>query len=313
MNSEQAKKLSLPDLLAALGHSPVKSLKGGYELWYISPFRPELAPSFHTSFLGGKWIWNDFGDTGGTVLDFIMRYYQTDVRGALAKLDTLAGSQQPTLFPHHTAAAAPAPAVPVPDHSETLVLRRASPLSQDSSHGQALLQYLTQSRGINAAIAMKYLVEVQFHNTQTGKIYFAAGLANEQGGYEIRNAYFKSAIGKKSISFLKGRREGAVAVFEGFMDFLSALTYYQAHDGTTFQDLVQADTLIMNSASFHERTKQILNAGRYTRILLYLDNDATGQRVKASLQAEFGARTEDGSSVYGDYKDFNLFLTSIKR
>lgn len=50
MNSEQAKQISLPDLLEQLGHIPVKTTKAGRELWYRSPFRDEKEPSFHTSF-----------------------------------------------------------------------------------------------------------------------------------------------------------------------------------------------------------------------------------------------------------------------
>ena len=68
MNSEQAKQISLPDLLEQLGHIPVKTAKAGRELWYRSPFRDEKEPSFHTSFLGGKWIWNDFGAVSYTHL-----------------------------------------------------------------------------------------------------------------------------------------------------------------------------------------------------------------------------------------------------
>ena len=86
MNSHQAKQIDLPDLLARLGHHPVKVRKGGRELWYTSPFREERTPSFHTSYLGGKWIWKDFGDTGGTVIDFVMRYEGISFKQALAFL-----------------------------------------------------------------------------------------------------------------------------------------------------------------------------------------------------------------------------------
>ena len=56
MNSEQAKKLSLPDIMSRLGYEPTEITKGGAEYWYCSPFRKEKEPSFHTSYLGGKWI-----------------------------------------------------------------------------------------------------------------------------------------------------------------------------------------------------------------------------------------------------------------
>lgn len=309
MNSEQAKKLSLPAILSKLGHQPVKTLKGGFELWYNSPFRKEIEPSFHTSFLGNKWIWNDFGDTGGTVLDFATRYYHTDIKGALANLESLIGDTQQSLFSAPSVPLTPLQATNLPVSDKTLSLLKISPLSADSFNGKALLQYLTNQRGINPDIAVKYLVEVQYRNNENGKTYFAAGIRNENEGYEIRNAYFKSSIGQKGISFVKGKGQGKAAVFEGFMDFLSALTYYQSVDLAKFQGLVEADILIMNSASFQEQTKDLLKAGNYSKISLYLDNDTTGQKVKAFFNGEFEGITEDSSSIYQGHKDFNNFLT----
>jgi hypothetical protein len=308
MNSEQAKKLSLPAILSKLGHQPVKTLKGGFELWYNSPFRKEIEPSFHTSFLGNKWIWNDFGDTGGTVLDFATRYYHTDIKGALANLESLIGDTQQSLFFTPSVPLTPPQATNLPASDKTLSLHKINALSVDSFNGKALLQYLTNQRGINSDIAIKYLVEVQYRNNENGKTYFAAGIRNENEGYEIRNAYFKSSIGQKGISFVKGKGQGKAAVFEGFMDFLSALTYYQSRDLAKFQSLLEADILIMNSTSFQEQTKDLLKAGNYSKISLYLDNDTTGQKVKAFFTEQFKNITEDCSIIYQDYKDFNDFL-----
>lgn len=308
MNSEQAKKLSLPTILEKLGHKPVKTLKNGQELWYNSPFRKEIEPSFHTSFLGGKWIWNDFGDSGGSVLDFAMRFYNQDVRGALNSLESLVGNQQKSLFYAPPVPLNDAVATLLPEESKTLVLRKISPLSKDSFNGRALLQYLTEKRGIDADIAIKYLTEVQYRNNENGKIYFAVGIKNENEGYEIRNAYFKSSIGQKGISLIKGKKGGSATLFEGFMDFLSALTYFQTKDLTMFQNIVESDVIIMNSASFHERTKEILHQGNYPKIALFLDNDSTGQKVKNNIQSDFKNRTEDFSGFYSNYKDFNEYL-----
>lgn len=49
------------------------------ELWYLSPLRPEAAPSFHIN--TERNIWYDIGDgssQSGTVIDFALRYYQTN-------------------------------------------------------------------------------------------------------------------------------------------------------------------------------------------------------------------------------------------
>lgn len=313
MNSEQAKKLSLPAILSKLGHQPVKTLKSGYELWYKSPFRKDIEPSFHTSFLGGKWIWNDFGDTGGTVIDFVARYYNTDIKGALEILDKLTGYSQQSLFSEPSEPLTPPQATNLPESHKTLSLRKINPLSADTFNGKALLQYLTNQRGINSDIATKYLIEVQYRNNENGKVYFAAGIRNEKGGYEIRNAYFKSSIGEKGISIVKGKGQGKAAVFEGFIDFLSALTYYQSVDLAKFQEFIEADTIIMNSASFQEQTKNALKEGNYSKISLYLDNDTTGQKVKAFFATEFQGITENCSAIYQRYKDFNEFWLSKQR
>jgi DNA primase len=101
MNSKQAKQINFPDLLSRLGHEPVKITKGGRELWYASPFRKEKTASFHTSYLGGKWIWKDFGDTGGNVIDFVMRYQGIQFKDALAFLRDV---YQDCLFDHSSRA-----------------------------------------------------------------------------------------------------------------------------------------------------------------------------------------------------------------
>ena len=207
----------------------------------------------------------------------------------------------------------PPQATNLPAGDKTLSLLKINALSADSFNGKGLLQYLTNQRGINPDIAVKYLVEVQYRNNENGKTYFAAGIRNENEGYEIRNAYFKSSIGQKGISFVKGKGQSKAAVFEGFMDFLSALTYYQSVELAKFQSLVEADILIMNSASFQEHTKDLLKAGNYSKISLYLDNDTTGQKVKTFFSGEFQDITEDCSSVYKNHKDFNEFLIAAHK
>lgn len=64
----------------------------------------------------------------------------------------------------------------------------------------------------------------------------------------------------------------------------------------------------MSSPSFQEQKKDILKAGRSSKILLYLDNDPTDQKVKSFFTAEFEGITEDYSSIYQGHKDFNDFL-----
>ena len=59
-----------------------------------------------------------------------------------------------------------------------------------------------------------------------GKRYFAVGFPNMAGGYEVRSRYFKGCIPPKAVSLVKANDIPAdeCLVFEGFMDFLSAVT-----------------------------------------------------------------------------------------
>ena len=93
-NAQWAKKnIAMPDLLSAFGHEPVRTAKGGNEYWYISPFRYEKEPSFHTSYVGDKWIWNDFGRGdiagSGTVIGFLELHENVNVSEALQILKNL--------------------------------------------------------------------------------------------------------------------------------------------------------------------------------------------------------------------------------
>lgn len=136
-------------------------------------------------------------------------------------------------------------------------------------------------------------------------------MKNEHQGYEIRNPWFKSTVGKKGISLVKGKLGHNVAVFEGFMDFLSALTYYQQIDVTKFEQLIDGDVIIMNSLAFQQRTNNVLFNSHYSKIELFLDNDLPGKKATSQFLADFGAITEDSSHVYNSVVDFNEFL--VKR
>lgn len=313
MNTEQAKQLSLPDLLSKLGHSPVRERKGGYELWYCSPFREEKEPSFHTSYIGGKWIWKDFGDIGGTVIDFAMRHQNlTSIRDALAFLD---GIYQPGLFSTQTTRPQPQ-TTPRADlfsfqqqiHREAvenfsadrqLELIDARPLNHF-----VILKYLADERAIPAPLAQRYLKTVRYRNTATGKEYFAFGMENQAGGYEIRAASsrhnFKSALNARDITIIPGVASGrnTAHVFEGMTDFLSFLVLNGVQESPD-------DCIIMHSlSSFHRAVAHIRNQD-YQMVKTYLDNNPAGQKCTERYQAEFSSMVVAQSEVFALYVDLN--------
>lgn len=297
MNSTQAKKIPLRDILARLGHQPVKSYKGGEELAYTSPFRQEKEASLFVN--THKNVWNDFGDIGGNALDFVMRYRNTSVSGALDFLNQLFSSSfrrlQPSFLPLEQGTL---------PKTENLVIRQ---VNRFGTNAKSLVSYIVSERRINPAVAELYLKEIFFTNQETNKEYFAAGFENLSGGYEIRNPFFKSSLGSKDMSVIAGSGVGEeVFVFEGFLDFLSKLTLENPSGGALI-----ADCLILNSVSYAEKSIKLIRAKGYKQIKGYLDNDRAGDEVTLRLQAEFDGMFSDHRSEYQGFKDLNDFLKSI--
>ena len=303
MNSQQAKQIDFPDLLARLGYHPIKVCKGGRELWYTSPFRKERTPSFHTSYLGGKWIWKDFGDEGGNVIDFVMRHEEIPFKEALAYLRTIYpgyGSQTKgrvgtsIQLPHTRSSFQQQSQVQgfVPEEERELEFLEAHEIQNP-----VILNYLESERKIPSTLAKQYLKEIKYRNRRLNKTFFAFGMENKSGGYEIRSASdqykFKSALIKRDISVIPGRdpQSKSISVFEGMTDFLSLLVL-QNKDG------LDGDAVVMHSVSTFNRTLDFVKMKGYEEVLTYLDNDDTGHRYTAKLRKVLGTRVTPQGVVF---------------
>ena len=304
MNSEQAKKIDLPRFLLKLGFEPVKIAKEGAEFWYNSPFRTEKTPSFHTSFLNGKWVWKDFGDTGGTVLDFVMRYQNTDVKGALAFLDTGVFEQiTPFLRLNNEGNNEQNNAGGVTKDA-IFSLKEVKNFAFSSP---TLVQYILSKRGIDRDIANQFLKNIHFINTQNGKTYSAVGFQNSEGGFEIRNPFFKSTVPEttKSLSFVRTNANNKkIICFEGFMDFLSY--------GTLFGIENQHDYLILNSVSFVKKAVEMLQKAHYSPIETFFDNDKAGETATEYFKT-YLPNVSPQNKLYAEMTDLNDFLIKVKQ
>lgn len=311
MNTGQAKQLSLPEILSRLGFEPVTIRKNGNEYWYCSPLREEKEPSFVVS--KGKilnWVWNDFGGESGTVVDFIMRYknYST-ISEALNFLEGMfkghsfapvskkrvGEEEQPTLFSFNQQTA---PISPQADLRE-LEFLDAYPIANPIIHA-----YLEKERGIARELADRYLQEVKYKNLKTGKVFFAFGMKNESGGYEIRVASsqysFKSALIARDISLIPGSSgdTSKVNVVEGMVDFLSLCAMYGALQLTN-------DTIILHSLTSYSRAVEMIKTRSYTVINTFLDNDPSGRDYTAKFQQDFEGQVQDQSSLFLPHRDIN--------
>ena len=290
MNINQAQQIPLATLLARLGHTPVKAYKGGVELAFRSPFRQETTASFFVNV--NKNVWNDFGDSGGTLLDFVMRYKGTDVHGALSYLENIFGNS-------FSAFDAPikTPSVSEAQKSENLILMQIKSFGTSPS----LTKYIIEERKINSTVANRYLKEAHFKNTESGKHYFAAAFANDSGGFEIRNAFFKSSINGKDTTFLKGENSESIAVFEGFIDFLSFLTLKKLRQPET-------DVLILNSIAFKNKAVSFINNQNYDSIDMWLNNDKAGKETLHFFIENTNCAVVPQNHFYRDFNDVNEFL-----
>lgn len=287
MNAAQAKRVPLRQVLAGLGLNPARENPAKGELWYLSPFREEMSPSFKVD--EAKNPWYDFGaSAGGTVLDFAMVYFRADVAEALHRIEGLAGEML----------VARRPVVPAS-------LRPSAPLEASAPTvrpvaSRSLLAYLAD-RGIPVALAQAQLREL--HYRRNGKPYFALAFPNVAGGYELRNPYFKGSWPPKDISLVPGAEPAAVAVFEGFMDYLSALACGMLADSPLA-------VIVLNSASLRDRAVAAIPA-EVRSVELYFDHDPAGRELTAYFQEQLSSLgVVDRSDRYSGHKDLNAWAVA---
>ena len=280
---KEIKSIPLADFLSQLGHEP--TARKGTRLWYKSPLRQEHTPSFKVETALNCWY--DFGlGRGGNIIDLAAEIYQsTDLRYLMRCIVN---------------------SCPVPSAqtvASTSVTRHSAPSIEPIEvvplEHRALVAYL-QERGIPAHIARAKCREA--HYSVNGRFYFAVAFENVSGGWELRSRYFKGCRGRKDISYLPWARDGPsteCAVFEGFIDYLSALTL----------DIISGvDAVILNSVVNVNKAVPYLKG--YTAINCYLDNDTAGQTALTELTAVYGSTVIDRSMLYSEFNDLNEYLTN---
>lgn len=280
---KEIKSIPLAEFLSRIGHEPAS--RKGTRLWYKSPLRQEHTPSFKVDTAFNCWY--DFGlGKGGNIIDLATELYgSTDIRYLMnCIIDSIPIQSVQTVasfFPQRHSA-------PSMERFEVVPLEH-----------RALVAYL-QQRGIPAHIATAKCQEA--HYTINGKHYFAVAFGNVSGGWELRNRYFKGCRGRKDISYLPWARDGPsteCAVFEGFIDYLSALTL----------DIISgADVIILNSVVNVNKAVPFLRG--YKTINCYLDNDTAGQNALSELTAIYGSIVIDRSTLYSEFNDLNDFLVN---
>lgn len=276
INCETARNFSVEKALEKLGHFPNRTTEK--EAWFLSPLRSETQASFKVSRTKNRWY--DHGEgIGGNVIDLICRILKCSISEALEFLNDEMGIDplnQLTIFSK--------------EQNETGI---GIVKVQDIRH-PALVQYLN-SRSIPITVAKHYCKEVWYSNKDTR--FFAIGLKNSKGGWELRNKIFKNSSSPKSYTHIK-RNCNQLIILEGMFDLLSLATLEP-------ELLNISDIMVLNSIAFVKDMKLYIDT--YEQTLLYLDNDPAGTKA-ANYLMEINTKVIDKSGTYKNHKDLNNYL-----
>ena len=280
MDIAEMKRIPIADFLARLGHGPVR--RSGSELWYSAPYRTERTPSFRVN--TDKNVWYDFGlGKGGDIFNLAGEFIHG--KDFMAQARFISETARVPMFETDAGTCRKKTLEPSFEEVKVMPLRYV-----------ALKRYL-EERGIPPDMASRYCSQLNYHVHK--KEYFAVGFPNVAGGYEIRSGLFKGCVPPKDVSLVRTGESpsGGCNVFEGFMDFLSAVALKWTES---------EDSLVLNSVTNIARSYKYLDG--YGKIRCYLDRDEAGKRTLESLRSRYGDRITDRSNLYDGCKDLNEYL-----
>ena len=283
--------ISIVEILAYYGKSLARTKTG----MYYSPFRDEKTPSFHIDEAANTWY--DFGThEGGGLIDFVCKITGCQRKEAY---DWLASIRH---------------MIPEDVHAE--VIKRAASVGEskviiekvnEQFSKPALVEY-AQSRCISREILDRYCDEVTYSvSSKPGSSFFAIGFKNNSGGYVLRSKVAKicsssdvTTLGPDGNLTMEVNSK-KVAVFEGFIDFLSLLSYNEKQEPGH-------DCCILNSVSNLEKALPWI-AG-HTNIMIFADNDNAGRDTYQRITDYVSDSAEevciyDMAELYKGHKDLN--------
>jgi len=268
--------------------------EGTTQTFFENPFRTEKNPSFNI-FLTREGIYKakDFGNEGVRAMDsieFVQKLKGFNFKDAVHYLLDAQGFGKEM------------EASPLPSERSCLQgrieIRKLLPLQN-----RALINYL-KFRKINTDFAQRcpLLYECYYRpNGKTrsnGRDFFCLAFQNVENGYDLRSATFKGKVGTNAYSFIPNENSRHIAVFEGFTDYLSALTFYKTPHSNH-------NVLILNSTE--NKLKALPKMQAFDKVFLFLDNDNTGRKTTAFLRKNL-YDSVDKATLYQEFSDFNSYL-----
>jgi|SRR5690606_23490272 len=286
MNIQQIKgQISIADFLSKEGITPTRTTAG--QLAYIAPYRDEQDPSLIVNDKIGVWYDHGLGE-GGRIIDLAMKIYQTtDVQEVVQRINDLYEGHVTAKYPDR---------LQIKSHEQ----RKAHELVTTKPLGNnlAISAYL-KSRGVyDEAIKTGKVVEVYYDYIKEDgekKRYFGAGWKNDSEGYDVRSKYSKICIDTKDMMHMSGNT-GQVNVFEGMMNFLSALKEKQVSMKDT--------NIVLNSLSLSAKAISRMKEEKPSSVNLFLDNGQGGDKFTNMFQEHF-PELNDRRGLYKEYEDYN--------
>ncbi len=270
---EIAKKMDAKIVAEKLGMRMAKEKRN--EVWFF--YKNEKKASLKIDTRINKW-YNHSEGYGGNTLDLVIYILKCTISEALIFL-----SDNTNTFSFHQQT-----------KIDLQTEKKYTIMGVKLLQHKVLIDYLI-SRKIDEKIAIKYCREI--HYKLNSKKYFAIAFENDKNGFEIRNKYIKGNLVNKEISTIENG-SSKVAIFEGFIDFLSFKTFYKTKS-------FQMDYIILNSIS---NVKNIIpKIKNYKKVLCFLDNDKAGKNGTKILLKNHKV-SMDFSFIYQGYKDFNEYL-----
>jgi len=294
--NEIKEKVSLLSLLKNLGFSPQK--QSGGEHFFLSMLREEYTASLCVNDNLG--VWYDHGGAGvsgirsGSIIDFGLAYWY------------------PSTFPEVLNKILEYSKVELEKSSQLnkSVPARVQPVRASNYKVEAINESITKD-ALNAylksreiiSVAKDHLYELHYSvldNKNRHKNYFASGWPNENGGWEVRNKYFKGCLGHKGMSFLQGAAD-KLCVFEGYFDFLSWRVDNRKDPSSV---------LVLNSLSFLQSA--MVRAKQFSAIQVYFDHDKAGVSATHDFIINVSG-SQDYSFKYARFKDYNEHLVASRK
>lgn len=287
INTQQAKKIDIVAYLARQGYSPVKTLNG--QLWYKSPFRSgESKASFVVNPQRNIWIDFGMGNQGGSIIDLVLHLHGyhsiTQALEHLGDFSTLPLQSQVS-YSHQNL---------FDQTKNSIQISTVLPLKH-----HVLLKYLQEQRGISATIAQKYL-HCAFYENAGKKDLYAIAWKMDSGGYELRSALFKACSARKDISTIKMSEAPYLYIFEGMLDFLSALEYKK-------QSAFAGTAIILNTTALVKKAIVLIQQKKWHHIFTFFDNDTAGKKASEKLIEACNEHPIKSVNFYQSFEDVNAF------